>query len=640
MLPEIGHFSLILALCLSFLFGVLCFFKKMPYRSLVVGQFIFIGLGYAILTYAFLLDDFSVAYVAHNSNITLPWYYKICAVWGAHEGSLLLWILILSGWTIAFTLFVTNIELSLKRHTIGVLGLICFGLLLLLLETSNPFLRFLPFVPKSGADLNPLLQDLGFVLHPPILYMGYVGLSIPFALAMGMLLKNDWNVEQLVKPIRVMKSFLLLAWMFLTIGIALGSWWAYYELGWGGWWFWDPVENASFMPWLAATALLHSVIIFEKKKLFLNWVIVLAIITFSLSLIGTFLVRSGVITSVHAFASDPERGLFILIFLSLIIGGALLNYGINIKNMLMAEKCTGSDESKSLNIFSKEMLMLFGSILLIIVTFSILLGTIYPLITEAIWGDKISVGSPYFNKIFIPFMGLVLVLVMVAPYLKWNANQKSNHMTLKVTLCLIFSYILSFGLSYIIFNKIDFIFSVGLGLGVMLILLTLLHLWPINTAKQRLPMIIAHCGLGVAVLGIVLSSHLSIEKDIRMKVGEYINVGNYQFHFKDIQRVEGPNYVSMRAEFIATAHESTKMKLFPEKRFFMPRNISMTETALNAGFLRDLYISLGEPIEDENWTVRIYVKPFVRWIWLGALLMAFGGLLKLFLQPKLNRDRV
>ncbi len=632
MIPELGLFALIISLGFALLLSTTPWFfdSKRVSVSFALGQMAFVIFSCIALGWAFYTDDFSVVYVAHNSNINLPTPYKLSAIWGGHEGSMLLWYAILCFWTCLFCLSkqanMHHFE-KIKSATAMILGVLGVGFNLFLLMTSNPFARYLPEVPLEGADLNPLLQDFGLIIHPPILYLGYVGFAIPFALSLGCLLTGSLPNE----IAKLMRPWVLSAWSFLTIGIALGSWWAYYELGWGGWWFWDPVENASFMPWLAGIALLHMIKVTEKRNILSKWTVLLAITCFSLSLLGTFLVRSGVLTSVHAFAVDPLRGEFILKLLALLVGGALGMYALKANTL----------KSQKFALFSREGFIFLGSIILFVLTASILLGTLYPIIIDATLHTKLSVGPPYFNAIFMPFTAFLLFNMGIAPHIKWNEDKARPYFYL-ACIGIFVSFILSIGIWNIFQIPFSFQFIVGLFLSIWLILstaiLALKRFKNKNLINQSfISMAIAHLGVAVCVAGVVLTTHLDIEKDVRMGVGDSVSVGEYQFYLKEFIEIMGPNYegIKGKVEVFAKANPTQLlMHLYPEKRLYMPREMPISETAIDPGFFRDLYVALGEPLANNTWSVRIYIKPFVRWIWFGALLMAVGGFFAVFKWKK------
>ncbi len=636
MIPELGHFALILALCLAIVQGTVpllgSVLNKPGWMALARraawGQFFFISLAFAVLLNAFIYNDFSLVYVASNSNSALPLPFRISALWGAHEGSLLLWALLLSLWTVAVAKFSHSLPQDTVARVIAIMGLISIGFLLFMLLTSNPFDRIpINAIPANGRDLNPLLQDIGLILHPPMLYMGYVGFSVAFAFAVAALMGGHLDAAWA----RWSRPWTAIAWVFLTIGIALGSWWAYYELGWGGWWFWDPVENASFMPWLVGTALMHSLAVTEKRSSFKSWTVLLAIFAFSLSLLGTFLVRSGVLTSVHAFATDPARGVFILIFLGIVVGGSLTLYAWR------APKVKGTG---GFQLLSRETLLLSNNVLLVVATASVLLGTIYPLILDALNMGKISVGPPYFNRVFIPIMLVLIVLMGIGPHTRWKKDDPSR--LLKRLGGLVFaSIILSLIFAYLLYgDKISLGVTVSISLAFWIVL-SLLH--DLRSRLKNKPgfisgmkslprefysMSFGHLGIAMFTIGVTLTSVYSIERDIRLAPGEDIELAGMTFSFISVEQNQGPNYQASTGHIRVSKDGKEIAMMHPEKRFYQVQGRPMTEAAIDAGLFRDLYISLGEPLPDSDaWAVRIYFKPFIRWIWLGALVMAFGGLL-------------
>lgn len=631
MIPEIGHFSLILALFLCIFLSIAPLVGSFTgqtllmqsSRSLATGFFVFCTIAFICLAIAFGQDDFSVAYVSQNSNSLLPIYYKLCAVWGGHEGSLLLWAWMLSAWTFAITLFSRNLPLEMLSRVLSVMGMIAVGFLLFTLLTSNPFDRLLPDQPAEGSDLNPLLQDPGFIFHPPMLYMGYVGFSVAFAFAIAALiggrLDSAWA--------RWSRPWTTVAWSFLTLGIALGSWWAYYELGWGGWWFWDPVENASLMPWLVGTALIHSLAVTEKRGVFKSWTILLAIFAFSLSLLGTFLVRSGVITSVHAFATDPARGTFILIFLLFAVGGSLLLYAFRAPQVKSISR---------FDVLSRETLLLGNNVLFVVMSATVLLGTLYPLIADALGWGRVSVGPPYFNALFVPLMAIVCVLLGIGPLASWKKsplkyiqNLLFKPLTISVILGLIFPAV--YGDSYSISAAIAAI------LGIWIIATTVAEV--IHKTRnassfvaglRRLTlsfygMVFAHLGVAITVLGVTLNTIYSEQKDVRMDPGATVEAGGYEFLFYGVEQVPGPNYTAQRGKIEVSSDGKVLEILMPEKRNYFSGGPSMTEASINSSLFRDIYIALGEPLTGGSWAMRVYFKPFVAWIWLGSVFMALGG---------------
>ncbi|MCF0015893.1 heme lyase CcmF/NrfE family subunit [Pseudomonas stutzeri] len=631
MIPELGHLAMILALCLAVVQATLpligAWRGDRQWMGLAQpaawGQFAFLGFSFACLTYAFMVDDFSVAYVAHNSNSALPWYYKFSAVWGAHEGSLLLWAFILAGWTFAVAIFSRQLPEDMLARVLGVMGLISIGFLLFLIVTSNPFERLLPQVPMDGRDLNPLLQDFGLIVHPPMLYMGYVGFSVAFAFAIAALLGGRLDAAWA----RWSRPWTLVAWAFLGLGIALGSWWAYYELGWGGWWFWDPVENASFMPWLVGTALIHSLAVTEKRGVFKSWTVLLAIAAFSLSLLGTFLVRSGVLTSVHAFATDPERGVFILVFLLMVVGGSLT---------LFALRAPVVKSQVGFGLWSRETLLLVNNLLLVVATAMILLGTLYPLLLDALSGAKLSVGPPYFNAMFVPLMAALMLTLGVGIMVRWK-DTPVKWLLGMLTPVLITSVVLG-GLASLLFGDFNWaVLAVSL-LAAWVVIASVRdlldktrHKGLLKGARSLAPsywgMHLAHLGLAVCAIGVVLTSHQSSERDLRLAPGESLSLGGYEFVFEGAVHHEGPNFTSDKATIRVFDGDKQIATLHPEKRLYTVQQMPMTEAGIDAGFTRDLYVALGEPLGDGAWAVRVHIKPFVRWIWLGALMMGLGGAL-------------
>ncbi|WP_278617987.1 heme lyase CcmF/NrfE family subunit [Ectopseudomonas oleovorans] len=631
MIPELGHLAMILALCLCLVQATLPLIGAWrgdhQWMSLAQpaawGQFAFLLFSFICLTYAFMVDDFSVAYVANNSNTALPWYYKFSAVWGAHEGSLLLWALIMAGWTFAVAIFSRHLPEEMLARVLAVMGMISVGFLLFLIITSNPFERLLPNAPADGRDLNPLLQDFGLIVHPPMLYMGYVGFSVAFAFAIAALLGGKLDAAWA----RWSRPWTTVAWAFLGIGIALGSWWAYYELGWGGWWFWDPVENASFMPWLVGTALIHSLAVTEKRGVFKSWTVLLAIAAFSLSLLGTFLVRSGVLTSVHAFATDPERGVFIIAFLLVVVGGSLA---------LFAVRAPVVKSQVGFGLWSRETLLLVNNIVLVVSAAMILLGTLYPLVLDALTGAKLSVGPPYFNALFLPLMALLMAVISVGVLvrwkdtpLKWLAGMLAPVLVASVVLAVIATF-LHGDFHWAVLAVCLLAFWVILA-GVRDILDKTRHKGLLkglpSLGRSYWGMQMAHFGFAVCALGVVLTSLGSYERDLRMAPGDSVELGGYRFQFEGAVHHEGPNFISDKGTVRVFDGERQISVLHPEKRLYTVQQATMTEAGIDAGFTRDLFVALGEPLEQGAWAVRIHIKPFVRWIWLGALLMGLGGFL-------------
>ncbi|WP_417663420.1 heme lyase CcmF/NrfE family subunit [Pseudomonas sp.] len=631
MIPELGQLAMILALCFASAQAVVPLLGAWRGNRLWMGlaqptawaQFSFLLFAFGCLTYSFVVDDFSVAYVAENSNSALPWYYKFSAVWGAHEGSLLLWTLILGGWTFAVSVFSSQLPQVMLARVLAIMGMISVGFLLFLILMSNPFSRILPLTPQNGRDLNPLLQDIGLIIHPPMLYMGYVGFSVAFAFAIAALIGGRLDAAWA----RWSRPWTIIAWAFLGVGITLGSWWAYYELGWGGWWFWDPVENASFMPWLVGTALIHSLAVTEKRGVFKSWTVLLAISAFSLSLLGTFLVRSGVLTSVHAFASDPARGVFILVFLLMVVGGSLTLFAIRAPVVI---------GRVTFGLYSRETLLLSNNLLLVVTASMILLGTLYPLALDALTGAKMSVGPPYFNALFVPLMGMLMALMAVGVLVRWK-DTSSKWLLGRLAQVLVGSATLAviagFGLAnfnWAIF--ITFLLVAWMLLAGVRDLLDKTRHKGLLKGMRALPrsywgMQLAHLGVAVVALGVMLSSQNSVERDLRLTPGDSVELGGYVFFFDAIKHVQGPNFISDKGTIRVLENGKEVSLLHPEKRFYTVQRTTMTEASIDASFTRDLYVALGEPLDNEAWAIRIHIKPFVRWIWFGGLITAAGGLL-------------
>ncbi|MCZ6516184.1 MAG: heme lyase CcmF/NrfE family subunit [Gammaproteobacteria bacterium] len=629
MTPEIGQLCLILALCVAAIQSVLpvagAQFGNPAWiavaRPAAVTQLLFIALAFICLSWAFVENDFSVLYVATNSNSELPLMFRLAAVWGAHEGSLLLWVLILAIWTSAVALLSRTLPDVVVAQVLGVMGMINLGFLLFILFTSNPFERLFP-VPLDGNDLNPLLQDPALIIHPPMLYTGYVGFSVAFAFAVAAMLSGRLDQQWA----RWARPWTTTAWLFLTVGIALGSWWAYYELGWGGWWFWDPVENASFMPWLAGTALIHSLAVTEKRGLFKSSTLLLAIGTFSLSLLGTFLVRSGVLVSVHAFASDPARGLFILIFLAVVVGGALSLYAWRARSL---------ETSVGFSPVSRETFLLLNSILLVAATGLILFGTLAPLIAEAMNLGKISVGAPYFEFVFPIVMVPLLLVLGVGMHSVWRSTDASL-LARRLRWPAAIAVLVGISLPWFAWGEAGLLTVIGsiIGLttGAWVIGSVLLN--PIARLRGKGPrltrsmigMHLAHLGIGMTVIGITVTSSFNIEIDQRIAPGETVTVGGYAFRFDGLEEIAGANYEAVRGTFTVSRGDREIAKMIPEKRVYRVQTSAMTEAGIDVGWTRDLFVALGEPLGDGSWSVRIQYKPMIRFIWLGALVMALGGL--------------
>jgi len=632
MIPEIGQFALTIALLLALTQATLPLIGasrgNRVWMALAVptgqAQFIFVTIAFGCLAYSFITNDFSVLNVAINSNSQLPLHYRLAATWGSHEGSLLLWTLMLALWTAAVSLFSRNLPEEMVARVLSVMGIVSVGFLSFMLLTSNPFTRQFP-VPVDGRDLNPLLQDPGMVAHPPMLYMGYVGFSVAFAFAIAALLGGRLDATWA----RWSRPWTTVAWMFLTCGIALGSFWAYYELGWGGWWFWDPVENASFMPWLVGTALIHSLAVTEKRGGFKSWTVLLAIAAFSLSLVGTFLVRSGVLTSVHAFASDPKRGIFILAFLVLVIGGSLVLYAWRAKQVGLGGK---------FDLVSRESLLLSNNVLLTVAAGSVLLGTLYPLIVDALGMGKLSVGPPYFNLVFVPLMAPAMFLMGIGPLARWKKASLPDLVT-RLRWAFVISVLSALVLPFV-FGQWKALVSLGLLLAFWIVTTVLVNVWErvrvtsgqLSTfqklrmqSRSYYGMQLAHLGVAVFILGVTMVTGYQLEQDVRMKPGDTVNAGGYEFKFNGTTEITGPNYVAARAEVVVSRNGTEIERMYPEKRNYNASGNVMTETAIDSGIFRDLYISLGERVSGGAWSVRVYYKPLVGWIWGGALLMAIGG---------------
>jgi cytochrome c-type biogenesis protein CcmF len=635
MIPELGNFALIIALCIAAVQAVVpllgSFRGNLVWmgvaRPAAAGQFVFVAIAFACLAWSFVSNDFSVLNVASNSNSSLPLHYRFAATWGSHEGSLLLWVLMLTVWTLAVTVFSRQLPPEMLARVLAVMAMISVGFLAFMLFTSNPFVRLLP-AAGDGRDLNPLLQDPGMVIHPPMLYMGYVGFSVAFAFGIAALLGGQLDAAWA----RWSRPWTTMAWAFLTVGIALGSAWAYYELGWGGWWFWDPVENASFMPWLVGTALVHSLAVTEKRGGFKIWTVLLAIIAFSMSLLGTFLVRSGVLTSVHAFATDPERGTFILAFLAIVIGGSLA---------LFAWRAPKIGLGGSFGLVSRESMLLVNNVLLLAATGAVLLGTLYPLFLDALGLGKISVGTPWFEIMFPVCMVPAVFLMGVGPLARWK---KAELPDLAVRLKWAFGAAVASALVLpLIMGKWTPLVALGLLLAVWVIAAGFVNLrerlvqlkatgQSLGARLASLPrgywgMLVAHFGVGVFIVGVTLVRGFETEKDVRMQLGDTVEIGGYTFLLEGLDKVAGPNYESTRGHVQVTRNGRNVALLHPEKRFYPVQQMPMTEAAIDSGFTRDLYVSLGEPVGDGAWVVRVYHKPFVDWIWGGAFLMALGGVI-------------
>ena len=625
MIPEVGHFALILALSVAVIQGVFPLWGSLTgkpqwislAKPAAYGQLFFMVISFACLVYAFVVNDFSVKYIANNSNSQMPTMFRVSAVWGAHEGSLLLWAMILSGWGAAVAFFSKGIPPIMLSRVLSIMGLIGVGFMLFVIVTSNPFERLLQ-IPLEGRQLNPLLQDFGLIIHPPMLYMGYVGLSIAFSFAMAAMIGGKLDASW----VRWARPWTNIAWVFLTLGIALGSWWAYYELGWGGWWFWDPVENASLMPWIVGTALIHSLAVTEKRATFKTWTILLSILGFSLSLLGTFLVRSGVLTSVHSFAADPGRGLFILIFLLVVIGSSLLLFAFRAHKF----RSVGSFE-----LFSRETGLLVNNVILLIITFTILYGTLKPLINDALGWPKVSVGAPYFNMMIVPMAILLFMVMGLGFYLRWKKDAPARILK-KVQIPLLASLLIAFILPFLTVLEFNYKTVLGLFAGSWVTLAALMWVVSLGRSPFKLPLaswgsVIAHIGMATTVIGVTVVSLYDTEKDVRLEKGQSYDMAGYNFAFEGVEGHQGENYTANRATMTITQNGKHVITIHPEKRNYGRDAMPMTEAGIDAGFTRDLFVALGEPLGKNAWSFRIYHKPFVRWIWLGGILMGFGGLL-------------
>ncbi len=633
MIPEIGQFSLILAFSLSIILGTLPllgahqnnYLWMSLARPLSAGVFVFLGISIAILAYAFITDDFSVQFVAQHSNSLLPDRYKLTAVWGGHEGSFLLWTFMLSGWMLAVAIFTKSMPLEFVARVLGVLGFLISAYILFMLATSNPFDRIVPLPPADGADLNSALQDFGFIIHPPTLYMGYVGFSVVFAFAMAALLSGKMDAAWA----RWCRPWANVSWGILTLGIALGSWWAYYELGWGGWWAWDPVENPPLITWLFGTALIHSLAATEKRGVFKAWTILLAILAFAGSLLGTFITRSGLLTSVHAFASDPSRGFFILAILGVAVGGSLL---------LFAFRAPLMKSEFGFDLISREILLLANNVILVVAAASVFLGTLFPMVYQALTDDLISIGPPYFNAIFIPLMALLVVLLAIGPYCRWKRTSLS-FLLQQLSKVALASVAIGIVLPLIITLQISIAATIAVTLAAWIVLSMLQDfLGKTSNKASRVQglkalslsyygMQTAHFGMAVMLIGVALTSSYSSEKSVLLSAGQSVELGDYVFQFEGTAPVNGPNYVGDEASFLVSKSGKQLSTLKPQRRIYLATGTPSTEMAIDAGFLRDLFITLGEQKEGNSWSMTIYVKPFVRWVWLGAIFMALGSFL-------------
>ena len=631
MTPEIGNLALSLALIITIVQAGASFWGAYVKSELLMDiglsasrtQFIFSAIAFLSLAFSFYMNDFSVLYVAENSNASLPIQFKLAAIWGGHEGSILLWATILSIWTVAVSIFSKQLPRMFRARLVGTMGSISIGFLSFILFTSNPFERLIP-AAINGRDLNPLLQDPGMVFHPPVLYMGYVGFSVAFAFAISALISGELNKEWA----KWTQQWTLLAWLFLTLGIAFGSKWAYYELGWGGWWFWDAVENASFMPWLVGTALIHSLSVTEKRNAFKVWTVLLAILAFALCLMGTFLVRSGVLTSVHAFASDPKRGIYILILLSLVIGSGFV---------LFAMRAASIAKGESFELISRETFLLSNNMIFMTAAGSVMLGTLYPLFLDALGLGKVSVGPPYFDTIFVPIMAPAIILIGITIFTGWKHSLLIPVLK-KLNICLITSIAMAVSITFLLGQWKPMV-TLGLFMSFWILSTAFYHIYlqtrqsAKNTISSILAlprsyqgMMIAHIGVAVFIIGVTMIKGYEINKDTVLKIGEKIAVGSYTFSFNNITTVNGANYIASRGNFTAFKNDAQKaLILEPEKRIYAAQNSQMTEAAISSGVFEDVYISMSEQINQNSWSVRIYIKPFANWIWAGCILMAIGA---------------
>lgn len=636
MIAELGNYALALSLAVAVLLSVLPLWgaekgnvQMMSLaRPMTYGLFLSLTVAFIALFYLFAVNDFSVQYVVNNSNTKLPLHYRLSAVWGSHEGSLLLWIWLLTLWSAAVALFSKQLPQEAVARVLGIMGIVTIGFLLFVLFTSNPFDRTFPDFPVDGRELNPLLQDVGLIFHPPLLYMGYVGFSVAFAFSIASLMTGRLDTAWA----RWSRPWTMAAWVFLTLGIVLGSWWAYYELGWGGWWFWDPVENASLMPWLAGTALLHSLAVTEKRGSFKAWTVLLAIMAFSLCLLGTFLVRSGILVSVHAFASDPTRGLYILAYLIVVIGGSLALYaykGNQIRSRDNAER------------YSRETMLLLNNILLMSALAVVFLGTLLPLVHKQIGLGTISVGAPFFDQMFLIIMTPFALLLGIGPLVKWRRDQFSA-IRKPVIVSVVIMLIAGFVLPYVLQDKLTVSSVLGVMMATIITLLSLYELQQRAThrsgffsglsklSRSHWGMFLAHLGVAMTVWGIAFSQNYSVERDVRMNVGDSVQIAGYDYTFRGITNADGPNYAGGKAQVDISKNGKLETTLFAEKRFYTVSKMTMTEAAIDWGISRDLYVALGESLNDGSWALRLYYKPFIRWIWFGGVFMALGGLLCMF----------
>lgn len=640
MIPEFGLIALIFALVYALLLVALPSLGVVYRKPALIASAtplatmlcLSVLISFVLLVWSFLVDDFSVRYVASNSNALLPWYYKISATWGAHEGSMLLWVLVLSGWIFAVAARSGDLPTNFRAIALAVLGFVASGFLLFVLLTSNPFERLLPFPPTVGNDLNPLLQDFGLIIHPPLLYMGYVGFSVAFSFAVAALICGRLDATWA----RWLRPWTNTAWAFLTLGIALGSWWAYYELGWGGWWFWDPVENASLMPWLVGTALAHSLAVSEKRDMFKRWTLMLALVAFSLSLLGTFLVRSGVLSSVHAFANDPERGLFILLFLSIVVGGSLTLFALRVKDL---------ESTQGFFVLSREGALLINNLFLVLMASVVLLGTLYPLVIDALNLGSVSVGPPYFN-LFLLIFSLPMLLVLAIGQ-RWNWKKMSiSGLATQLPIPTLVAFVLGSVIALVIAPKAPIVW-LGSLLASWILVHTLADIWQRSRSGQSLKslrmaywgMVLGHLGIAVTTIGITFSTELTDFLDVRMRIGSSQELGDYSFQVENYRQINGANYTAEQAQVRVSRNGRTLAVLEPEKRRYAASGSVMTEAGIAGSLWRDLYVSMGEPLGVDDWAMRIHVKPFIRWVWFGAAMIAIGAVLAI-LDKRYRRQEV
>ena len=642
MIPELGHFALIIgfafALCLSIvpLIGVAQKNQQLinSAKPLSLGLFVFVAISIVLLAYSFTVDDFSVKYIAGHSNSLLPYYFKISAVWGGHEGSMLFWVFALTGWTFAVSIYSKQLEKEFVARVLAVMGMIAVGFIFFILLTSNPFERLLPNFPMEGRDLNPLLQDIGLIIHPPMLYMGYVGFSVAFAFAIAALMAGKMDAAWA----RWSRPWTVAAWSFLSVGIALGSWWAYYELGWGGWWFWDPVENVSFMPWLAGTALIHALAVTEQRNAFKHWTLLLAIFTFSLNLLGAFLVRSGVITSVHSFAVDPGRGIYLLVLLAIGIGGSLTIYALKATNVKSPSRFT---------LYSRESAILVAMSILVTACVTILLGTLYPLIIDAMGLGKISVGAPYFNAVFIPMMITLFIFMGIGPLIRWKKARKGE-LSKHLNAISVFSVLFGIVWPFLFAGEFNIMVFVGTTLGCWIVLAVLKDVF--NNAKQadgsfklsavplnHIGMAIAHAGIAVTVIGVTMVASYEREVNVKMSPGDTVDLSGYTIEFAGTKNALGPNYSAIEGQVKVLLDGEFITLLTPQQRTYKVQTMGMTEAAIHTTLIRDIYVALGDPLGNGAWSIRMYYKPFIVWIWLGGFFMALGGILAIISKRRRNR---